>query len=274
MKRFFDHHVHTGYSRCVSKPYSVEDGLKAALDRGFIEGIGISNHCHFNSPDQDHLFITREEINAVNEAVGETKVLLGVELDIDHPDGMFKLTRESLSVLDYVVAGPHNMPHRSLALPDLEKDEIDEYFGVLRDILVNSFSKNPIDIWPHPFLQEIEIGGLFFKEQIFEILEDVLPVIEEKEIAVEISSTFYRDKKSPPLSREPSNELNGWLEIVKITTQIYKKMLETTSVKFSFASDAHSINLVGDIYLPIVVARFLGIPGDRILHLEDLKGRH
>ncbi|MHA1700284.1 MAG: hypothetical protein ACTSWN_15680, partial [Promethearchaeota archaeon] len=237
VEKYFDHHVHNGFSRCVKVPFSVESAFNVARARGFIEGIGITNHCHMNSPDQSHLEPTRMAIDQLNSRLGETRVLLGVELDIDHPSGRFVLSEKSLSIVDYVVAGPHNMPHRSLAFPDMEREDFDEYFAVLHDILVNSFEKNPIDIWPHPFLQEIEIGGTTFEKYIFDILDDVLPVLAEKGIAMEISSTFLRDKDGTVEIRNKSDKDPGWLQIAKITNKIYKLANDFGKISFSFASD-------------------------------------
>jgi len=273
MRKYFDHHCHSGYSRCVKVPYAIKDGLKRAISRGFVEGIGITNHCHFNSPEQDHLKQSREEIDRLNQDLGDTKVLLGVELDIDHPSGKFVLTKESLDLVDYVLAGPHNMPHKSLAFPDMAQEDFDEYFGVLHDILVNSLEKNPIDIIPHPFLQEIEIGGSFFEKEVFAILPDILDVLAEKGIAMEISSTFHRDKQDTVELFSPGNNEDGWLQIIKMTSKIYKEALKRHDLKFSFASDAHRLDLAGDIFTPIMIARALHVPGKRIMHLEDFTGR-
>jgi hypothetical protein len=35
--KYFDHHVHTGHSRCVKTPYTLDAALDQALSRGFIE---------------------------------------------------------------------------------------------------------------------------------------------------------------------------------------------------------------------------------------------
>ncbi|MFX0098044.1 MAG: hypothetical protein ACFFCS_00575 [Candidatus Hodarchaeota archaeon] len=269
MTRYFDHHCHNGHSRCVKVPYSIEDGLNRALDRGFVEGIGITNHCHMNSPEQEHLKQSREEIDKINQERRDEKVLLGVELDIDHPSGKFVLKKESLELVDYVLAGPHNMPHKSLAFPDMEREDFDEYFGVLHDILVNSLDRNPINIIPHPFLQEIEIGGVFFEKEIFNILPDVLSILAEKGIAMEISSTFHRDKQGTVEIFALGNKDDSWIQIIKMTSKIYQEALRYADIMFSFGSDAHGLENAGDIFTPILISRVLKIPGKRIMHLKD-----
>ncbi|HME51282.1 MAG TPA: hypothetical protein VKM55_03635 [Candidatus Lokiarchaeia archaeon] len=272
--QFFDHHVHTNYSRCVHQPYSIDAALEVALGRGFIEAIGITNHVHFNSPEQEHLKKSRTEIDTINEVAGEPRVLLGVEVDVDHPSGRFVLSDASLAIVDYVIAGPHNLPHESLAMEGMGPEEFSEYFGSLEEILLNSLSKNPIDIWVHPFLQEIEIGGEYFAEYIFHMLPGILDVLESNRIAMEISATFPRDK-GYPLKVPGANMLEeAWLQIARITSTIYKMALDHGGISFSFASDAHDLENAGDIGFSIVLSKFLAIPGEKILHVRDLQGRH
>ncbi len=271
--KYFDHHVHTGHSRCVKVPYTLDAAVDRALARGFIEGFGSTNHVHFNSPEQSHLALTRAAIDEINAKLGRTFILLGAEVDVDHPTGRFTITKQSLDILDYIIAGPHNQPHRSLAMDGMGKEEFDEYFEALEAIIVNSLSKNPVDVWVHPFLQEIEISGEYFANYLFPILDKVLPVLKEKGIAMEISSTFPRDKNDSVEVFGPGPRVEGWLQVARMTSKIYKAALDFGGIKFSFASDAHAVENVGDIGAPIAIARWLGIPGGRIVHLADLQGR-
>lgn len=266
--------MHTGYSRCVHEPYSIDAALEVALERGFVEGIGITNHVHFNSPEQEHLKISRTQIDAINEAVDEPRVLLGVEVDVDHPSGWFVLSEVSLALVDYVIAGPHNLPHESLAMDGMGPEEFSEYFGSLEKIIVNSLSKNPIDIWVHPFLQEIEIGGEYFASYIFHMLPGILDILEKNRIAMEISATFPRDKGYPLKVPGANTRDEAWVQVARITSTIYKMALDHGGISFSFASDAHDLENAGDIGFPIIFSKFFAIPGEKILHAVDLLGRH
>nr|MDO8088005.1 hypothetical protein [Candidatus Sigynarchaeum springense] len=271
--KYFDHHVHTGHSRCVKVPYALDAAVDRALARGFIEGFGSTNHVHFNSPDQSHLPVTRREIDEINAKRGKPFILLGAEVDVDHPSGRFTLTKQSLDILDYVIAGPHNQPHRSLAMDGMGKEEFDEYFEALEAIIVNSLSKNPVDVWVHPFLQEIEISGECFSDYLFPILDKVLPVMKDKGIAMEISSTFPRDKGDTVEIFKPGPRVDGWIQVARMTSKVYKAALDYGGITFSFASDAHGLENVGDIGAPMAIARGLGIPGKQILHLADFQGK-
>ncbi len=224
---------------------------------------------HFNSPDQSHLAISRGEIDEINVKHSEPFILLGAEVDVDHQSGRFTLTKQSLGILDYVIAGPHNQSHKSLAMDDMGTEEFDEYFEALKAVIIKS-----VDIWVHSFLQEIEIGRDYFVEYQFPIFEKVLPVLKDKGIAMEISSTFQRNKNDLVEIFKLGPRVEGWIKVARMTARIYNKALNFGSIKFSFASDAHELENVGDIGTPITIARWLGILGSRIVPLADLKGKH
>jgi histidinol phosphatase-like PHP family hydrolase len=58
-----------------------------------------------------------------------------------------------------------------------------------------------------------------------------------------------------------------------MTSKVYKAALDFGGITFSFASDAHALENVGDIGAPVAIARWLGIPGSRVVHLTDLQRR-
>ena len=64
-----------------------------------------------------------------------------------------------------------------------------------------------------------------------------------------------------------------WLDAIRVSTRIYQAALARPGIRFSFASDAHGLDLVGDIGIPISIARFLGIPRRRVLRMGDLASR-
>ena len=261
MKRWFDSHTHNGHSRCVHEPWAISDGWALALDRG-LSGLGITNHVHFNSPRQDFLPDLRAEI----DAIGNPNLLLGVELDIDDPHGRIVLQDDTLNILDYVIAGPHNMPTESLAFPDIEEDEIAEYFASLRDILVASLSAGPIDVWVHPFYQELSYAGKFM-HYIAPIYTECLELCAQKGIAVELTQAFQRDVV--PIEKEAWSDNNSFQKEVRaIVTGMVQEAVNVPEIQFSLASDAHQIDRVGAITFPIELIQELDIKEERILKLQ------
>lgn len=263
----YDYHVHNGYSRCVKNPYSINESWQRALSKE-IEKLGITNHVHFNSPIQDFLPNIKSEIDSTNNP----NFLLGVELDIDSPHGKNVLSSDTYGVIDYVVAGPHNQATGFLKMVDIEEDEIDGYFDNLRDVLVNSLKNVNMQIWVHPFLQEFhEFGDLYWKKFLKPILNDCLPICANKGIAIEISAAFHRENQVPEFQSHWSTWDTYYPVLNSMLKEIYQTALAYPDIPFSFGSDAHQINEIGDINIPIQIAYELDIPISRIIKIEKRK---
>ncbi len=264
MIEFFDSHTHNGYSRCVKEPWSISDGWKKAKLRG-LNGLGITNHVHFNSPRQEFLASLRAEINRVPQA----NILLGVELDIDDPKGRIMLQKETLGILDYVIAGPHNMPTDSLNFPDIAQDEIEEYFSSLRSILTSSLKGGPINIWVHPFYQELHFGARFWP-QIAPIYTDCLEICANRGIAIELTEAFNRDVL--PIEKQRQSDLAAFQkELVNLVKKMVVQAAGVPGLRFSLASDAHKLEEVGHLDFPMELVRSIDGLQDKIVHLEKKK---
>jgi histidinol phosphatase-like PHP family hydrolase len=268
--KLFDVHSHNGYSRCVKKVWSPESGaLKAKqlqIHGHQIIGFGITNHVHFNSPDQQYLIELRKKIDSASKNHPDLQILMGVELDIDGKDGKFTLSQDSMNMLDYVIAGPHNQVHRSLAW-DLDEDELEDYFSSLSDCILNSLEKNPINVWVHPFLQELDAYGDLFWERLEPILDSALKILDHKKIAIEINGSWYREKHEPLIE----NWTEKWQSIQTFNEEIYnrlryiyKQAAAYENIKFSFGSDSHSIEDLFDILNCVKEFENLGLKESRV----------
>jgi histidinol phosphatase-like PHP family hydrolase len=263
----YDYHSHNGYSRCVHNPYSIEKSWEQA-QKTKIEKLGITNHVHFNSPIQDFLPKMKLEV----ESIQSSNLLLGVELDVDSPQGKNVLHPDTYKIIDYVVAGPHNQATGFLKMPDIEEEEIDGYFENLREVLTNSLKKVDMQIWVHPFLQEFhEFGDLYWKKYLKPMLNDCLPICANKGIAIEISAAFHRENKVPEFQTHWTTWDAYYPTLKSMLKEIYQTALTYPEIPFSFGSDAHNINEVGDIEIPIQLASELEIPVSRIINIEKRK---
>ena len=263
--RIADYHTHNGYSRCVKEGWTVADGWAKAQSLG-ISQLGISNHVHYNSPSQEYLFGLKEEIDLLQEP----NLLIGVELDIDSIEGHCVLNSDTWDIVDYLIAGPHNQPTDFLLMGDISNEEIADYFADLKLRLINSMKQIPFQIWPHPFLQEFETtGDRFWLEFIQPIFQEILPIIADKGIAMEFNTDLLHKmfEKGVDEGNGKSQELD-YTRMMPILCGIYRAALEYPEIQFSFRSDAHELERVGDIGFPIFLARWLAIPSNRILQLE------
>jgi len=246
--KIFDIHSHNGFSRCVKSPWNIKDGLLKAKrlhsENPQIIGFGVTNHVHFNSPNQKFLFDLRKQIDNIMEKESEILILLGVELDIDGIEGEFTLDKSTLDILDYIIAGPHNQIHQSLAW-NLSIDELEEYFHTLESCILKGLEKNPIDVWVHPFLQEIGSYGDLFWNFLEPIFNNALKILDKKRIAIEINGSWYKDDRIPLIENwnkywSSIREFNE--EVYKRLEYIYKEAASYNNIKFAFGSDAHSLN--------------------------------
>ncbi len=268
--KLFDVHSHNGYSRCVKKPWSAESGALKAEQLKFnghqIIGFGITNHVHFNSPDQNYLVSLRREINSTSKNHPNLQILMGVELDIDGQDGKFTLSPNTMKLLDYVIAGPHNQIHRSLAW-DLDENDLEDYFSSLSNCILNSLEKNPVDVWVHPFLQEIGSYGDLYWDRLEPIFDSALKILERKKIAIEINGSWYRETHQPLF--ENWNEKWASLEvfnqeIFSRLRHLYKEAAAYENIKFAFGSDSHSLEDLFDISKCLKEFELLQLHEDRM----------
>ncbi|MHA1730781.1 MAG: hypothetical protein ACTSU5_02510 [Promethearchaeota archaeon] len=273
--KLHDYHTHNGFYRGSLEEWPVSAGWAVARDKG-VTALGICPKVEFNHPKQDFLPYLRGEVDDFRRSGdGEPDVFLGVELDIGDPRGKIVLHPESAKLLDYVIAGPHNQPVRSLTWGDLEADELEEYFSSYGDILVNSLAKVDVGpgvlVWAHPFLQEIEYtAGRYWRGYLESIFADVLDVCAGRGIALEVNENFFRRK-------EPPQESSGWWvsprdyyrEKLDTLRMMFKRALAETDVQFSFASDTHQLRAVGDIRESVAFALEVGIPQGRLLELDN-----
>jgi len=255
----------------VKSPWTIEEGaLKAEKTtiKGYeIGGFGITNHVHFNSPDQEFLHDLRKEIDSVQEKHPKIQIFLGVELDIDGDDGKFTLLPSTMEIIDYIIAGPHNQIHRCLAWEDLEEDDMEDYFTSLRNRILNGLEKNPVSVWVHPFLQEIEAYADMYWEQLEPIFNAALKILDKKKIAYEINGSWYRTTRQPLIE----NWQERWASIEAYNAEIQarlKYMLKEASaydnILFSLGSDAHSYEDFLDIGNSLKQFQKLGLDYSRM----------
>ncbi|MBD3350616.1 MAG: hypothetical protein GF364_03925 [Candidatus Lokiarchaeota archaeon] len=257
-----DYHTHNGFYRGSGEVWTIKQGWTQACQQN-IEQLGISPK--LESKEQDFVPYLRKQLDSINNY----KILLGLEIDARDISGDTFLSPKNQALLDYTMIGPHNMPSQSIIWSELDDEDLSEYFTALRNILVNSLEKNDIDIWVHPFLQEIEISCDMHWKYLEPIYLEVLSICERKSIAVEINANYFR-KRSPPKAAvhlwKSDNEY--YQEKITILTRMFRIALNEFDIQFSFGSDSHDLKKVGDIGECIKFAKTLGIINKNLLNLN------
>lgn len=263
--RRVDYHTHNGYYRGSGRVWDAAQGWKQA-QKADIELLAITPK--LESKRQEFIKFNHEMI----EVFGNSSIFNGVEVDIRDPKGSFLLEPDSLKYVDLIMAGPHNVPYQTLAWPDLDAEDLNEYFGVLEKILQTGLEKNPVDVWVHPFLQELEISAGIYYDYLERIFRKILVICEKKKIAVEINANYFR-KRSPMESTShlwDDSPRHYFAEKYSILKDLFKIAYEEFDVSFSFGSDSHDLARVGDIDECIDFADQIGIGDDDILLLQKI----
>jgi histidinol phosphatase-like PHP family hydrolase len=258
IKNRIDYHTHNGFYRGSNEVWTIKQGWHVAKLNN-ISILGISPK--LESKEQEFISFLRRELNQLKNP----NILLGLEVDCRDPNGTLFLKKENYKLLDYVMAGPHNQPTQSLTLPDLEEADYREYFDELRNILMNSLGKNKVDIWVHPFLQELELFGDKFWTYLEPIYLELLDLCQEKDITIEINANYFR-KKTPPQETQ-SNWKSAqayFMEKIFILRSMFMTAFKEYDITFSFGSDSHQLENVGNIEECIAFSDEIGIPDNRI----------
>jgi histidinol phosphatase-like PHP family hydrolase len=262
--KYPDYHTHNGYYRGSGEEWTAAEGWAIAQQRQ-ISLLGITNKVEYNHPSHDFIPILNKEIKDLRNP----HVLMGIELDIGHPSGKNVLDPTYLPYLDFIIAAPHNQPAKTLAWDPLDEEDRAEYFGTLRDILVNSFKNAPVDIWAHPFLQEIDLTADYYRADLIPIFHEMLSLAANQGFSFEINENYFRTKAPPKESAHFfKNAEDYYHKKLAFLEELFSLALHDSHVLFTFASDTHALAKVGDIANCIKFAQKIGIPLTRIRHIE------
>ncbi len=247
-----DYHTHNGYSGCASKaPYSAEEGWKTIQKRG-VSAYGISNHFPTRKEYGNYLPKLREEVDGLENP----NIMLGVELELNEESGNNKLAQEQQNLLDYIVGSAHQQPVRFLDLPDITEDEIEMFWNSYHKVLSNGFKNIPVDIWGHPFLQELQhFGDKYWKTHMLPIYEDLLEICANRKIAVELTPAYQRKCQKQPTT-------------FSVLEEMYKMATKNKDIYFATSSDAHDLSNLGILDIPLQYVKRHKIPEDRLVRIE------
>ncbi len=239
MKLFGDFHVHTNFSGDGKQ--SVADVVSVAEKMGLSQ-IGFTDHgfCHMaygtNRKNQEKL---REQLS---EQSTKVQLFLGIEANIRSFDGTIDLQDDDLKNLDYVVCGYHKTTK-----PKTFKDVF--CFNLPGIVGKKRFSQKRIAEQTKAYVSAIKSG----KIDILAHPGYCLPIFVEEvgKACVDYGVAIELNGKRISLSDE---------EIVK---------LYSLGAKFVVNSDAHTIERVGEVSLPLACVERLHIQ-DAVLNVDKL----
>lgn len=233
ISEYMDYHLHT--KRCKHAEGEMIEFIEAAIERG-IAWLGFADH----APTQDcfdlaHRMTWNEfenyaaEVDLLRDRFPEIRILLGVEADI-YPG--FEDSLSSLKQnfpIDYTIGSVHYVQNQllfhmnhNLSISNRDLFCLKEYCNLLHMGIMSGL----IDIIGH-----LDLIKYIFPENsmtVYSALSALLPIMAEREIAVEFNTSGYRKKLQRPFP-DP----------------LIVKHLAASKILMCLGSDAHRVHEVG-----------------------------
>ncbi len=244
MAFFGDYHTHTVHSHgkgsiTQNVERAREIGLKevAITDHGF-------RHMVYNVPRREWAQM-RAETDKLNELYPDIKVYLGLETNLSSRFGTADLRERDKELLDITVCGYHKLvvPHKvsdifRFFLPNLIKGE----------------------------------DGKYTKKQIVRNTDAYLKLLENYEIDI-VSHINYGIKADAVEVARACKHFGTYVELngkrISMTDEELS-IMASEGVEFVCNSDAHSVDRVGDMSLPLETVKRVGIDLSQIANWERL----
>lgn len=235
------YHTHSKFSKYNHGKDSAQDMIKQAKELGLKEYAITDHGCR-------HIFGIRKrnikKLRAIideNNTDGETKILMGLELNLLGCDGEVDYLPEMDNVLDIRLMGFHKMGRVNVKnffkyiLPNIFCRKSDKVVERNTDAYIKAIKKYNIDIVTHP--QE------YLKVNLVRLANACV-------------------------------ENNCYLEInnkhLNMTEAEIRELVEKTKVKFIISSDAHKKSTIKNLERAINLANNSEIPGERIANLDAI----
>lgn len=234
------YHTHSRFSKFNHGKDSAEDMFKSANDLGLAE-YGISDHGykHFFGIRKKNVEKLRNLVDEANK-VYETKIYMGMELNLLGADGEVDVTPKMNELLDIRLMGVHRAGRVSIKnlfkfiFPNLFNGKSEKVIEKNTDAYIKAIKKHKIDIVTHP------------QEYVRVNLVRLANACVENNCYLEINNKH-----------------------LKITKEEMAELLKT-DVKFIISSDAHRKEFIYRVDKALEFAKDCGIPEERIANLNKL----
>ena len=253
-----DFHIHTERSLCAQRDAFAKDYIREAKALG-LKKLGFADHfwddaykpldIEFYGPQNyDHVASIRDEIKSVDtEGI---KIYVGCEAEYSHEHGV-GITEACAERFDFIIV-PNSHTHKTMPAgfikPNKMQKHVDFMIRAYYDILNSSVSKYILSM-AHPFeAVSCPYDNNLLKQMISDdTYRRMFDATAEKGIAIEINTAGF---------------LNESLATVRETENFrILRLAKECGCKFTFGSDAHSIEMLKELFVPTanMVAEALGL---------------
>jgi histidinol phosphatase-like PHP family hydrolase len=225
-----DYHAHpeTGMTVDRAVALSKERGVK----------FGLLQHAGVRESGYADLVSNDDELEAWIHSLEGKPVFKGVQAELLNWPSVF--SKETVAKLDYVLSDALTMPGKSggwikIWTPAFRCDDVQDFMDRYVDFHEEVMAKEPIDIMANPtFLPEAleaDYDKLWTEKRMRKIIESAV----RHHVALEINSRY------------------------KVPRLPFLEMAKAARAKFSFGSNAHTADAIGDIDYGVAMYRKLGL---------------
>lgn len=232
-----DYHAHPEIGMTVERAVALskERGVK----------FGLLQHAGVKESDYPDLVTNDDQLKAWIHSLEGQPVFKGVQAELLNWASAF--SKETVARLDYVLSDALTMPDKSggwikIWTPAFHCDDAQDFMDRYVDFHEEVMAKEPIDIMANPtFLPEAlepEYDKLWTEKRMGKIIAAAA----RHHVAIEINSRY------------------------KVPRRAFLEMAKAARVKFSFGSNGHTADAMGDIDYGVAMYRKLGLTPDQFFH--------
>ena len=232
-----DYHAHPEIGMALDRAVTLskERGVK----------LGLLQHAGVKESGYADLVSNDDELKAWIHALEGKPVFKGVQAELLNWPSAF--SKETVAKLDYVLSDALTMPGKSggwikIWTPAFRCDDVQDFMDRYVDFHEEVMAKEPIDIMANPtFLPEAlepDYDKLWTEKRMRKIIESAV----RHRVAIEINSRY----KLPRLR--------------------FLEMAKAARAKFSFGSNGHTADALGDIDYGVAMYRRLGLTLNEFFH--------
>jgi histidinol phosphatase-like PHP family hydrolase len=229
-----DYHAHPEEGLTVDRAVALSK--RRGVKFGLVEHAGVKDSPASKLTGND------AELNAWIESLKGKPVFAGIQAE--HLNWMSAFSKDAIARLDYVLSDALTMPDKSGALvklwtPAFRCDDAQDFMDRYVDFHLEVMAKEPIDILANPtFLPELlqpDYDQLWTEKRMRTVIDGA----KKHDIAIEINSRY------------------------KVPRLRFLEMAKSDGLKFSFGSNMHTADGIGNIDYGVEMYRKVGLKVDR-----------